>query len=83
MSLVCVTRGLPIQVFASKGRKEGGIDFRDFHSLNLAMLAKQVWRLINEPDLLCAQVLRAKYYPHGDILKVGPKGGSSFQCKAS
>jgi hypothetical protein len=72
---------LPIQVFASKGkegRKEGGIYFRDFHSLNLAMLAKQVWRLVNEPDSLCAQVLR-EYYPHGDILKVGPKAGSSFK----
>jgi hypothetical protein len=52
--------------------------FRDFHSFNLAMLAKQVWRLTNEPDSLCAQVLRAKYYPHGDILKAGPKAGSSF-----
>ena len=52
--------------------------FRDFHSFNLAMLAKQVWRLINEPDSFCAQVLRAKYYPHGDILKAGPKAGSSF-----
>lgn len=39
--------------------------FRDFHSFNLAMLAKQVWRLINEPDSLCARVLRTKYYPDG------------------
>jgi hypothetical protein len=52
--------------------------FRDFHSFNLAMLSKQVWRLISDPDLLCARVLRAKYYSHGDILKAGPKAGSSF-----
>jgi hypothetical protein len=52
--------------------------FRDFHSFNLALLAKQVWRLINDPESLCAQVLRAKYYPQGDILKAGPKEGSSF-----
>ena len=52
--------------------------FRDFHSFNLAMLAKQVWRLINDPDSLCAKVLQAKYYRHGDILKAGPKSGSSF-----
>jgi hypothetical protein len=52
--------------------------FRDFHSFNLAMLAKQVWRLINEPDSLCARVLKAKYYPHGNILKAGPKAGSSY-----
>jgi hypothetical protein len=42
------------------------------------MLAKQVWRLINTPDSLRAQFLRSKYYPDGDILKVGPKAGSSF-----
>jgi hypothetical protein len=52
--------------------------FRDFHSFNLAMLAKQVWRLINDPESLCALVLRAKYYPDGDILKAGPKAGSSL-----
>jgi hypothetical protein len=58
--------------------EEGGMGFRDFHSFNLAMLAKQVWRLINEPESLCAKVLRVKYYPHGDILKAGPKAGSSY-----
>jgi hypothetical protein len=41
-------------------------------------MAKQVWRLIDEPKSLCAKVLRAKYYPHGDILEGGPKTGSSF-----
>jgi ribonuclease HI len=59
-------------------KREGGMGFRDFHSFNLAMLAKQVWRLIEVPESLCARVLRAKYFPHGDILKAGPKAGSSF-----
>jgi hypothetical protein len=59
-------------------KNEGGMGFRDLHSFNLAMLAKQVWRLIDCLNSLCAQVLRAKYYPSGDILKPGPKAGSSF-----
>jgi hypothetical protein len=59
-------------------KKEGGMGFRDLHSFNLAMLSKQVWRLIDDPNSLCAQILRAKYYPEGDILKAGPKAGSSF-----
>jgi hypothetical protein len=42
-------------------KNEGGMGFRDFHSFNLAMLAKQSWRLITEPTSLCARVLRAKY----------------------
>jgi hypothetical protein len=59
-------------------KSEGGMGFRDFHSFNLAMLSKQIWCLICDPDSVCAKVLRDKYYPHGNILKVGPKGGSSF-----
>jgi hypothetical protein len=58
--------------------KEGGMGFRDLHSFNLAMLAKQVWRLIDDPESLCAKVLRAKYFPDGHILEAGPKSGSSF-----
>jgi hypothetical protein len=59
-------------------KKQGGMSFRDFHSFNLAMLAKQAWRLITNPESLCARALRAKYYPDGDILKAEPKSGSSF-----
>jgi hypothetical protein len=59
-------------------KKEGGMGFRDFHSFNLAMLSKQVWRLIVNPESLCSRVLRAKYYPNGDILSAGPKAGSSY-----
>jgi hypothetical protein len=59
-------------------KKEGGMGFRDLNSFNLAMLAKQAWRLITDPESLCARVLRAKYYPDGDILKAGPKSGSSY-----
>jgi hypothetical protein len=59
-------------------KNEGGMGFRDFHSFNLAMLAKQVGRLIDTPDSLCARVLQAKYYPDGNILTAGPKAGSSL-----
>lgn len=57
---------------------KGGMGFRDLHGFNLAMLAKQSWRLVSNPDTLCARVLRAKYYPDGNLLKAGPKKGSSF-----
>jgi hypothetical protein len=46
------------------------------------MLAKQVCRLANDPDSLCARVLRAKYYSRGDILKARPKVGASFTCQS-
>jgi hypothetical protein len=64
-------------------KSEGGMGFRDFHSFNLATLAKLPWRLINEPNYLCSRVLRAKYYLDGDILKAGPKAGASFTWQSS
>jgi len=57
---------------------KGGMGFRDLQSFNLAMLAKQVWRLLCDPDSLCARVLRARYYPDGNLLKARIKSGSSY-----
>jgi hypothetical protein len=57
-------------------KQEGGMGFRDLHSFNLAMLSKQVRWLIDEPNSVCEQVLRVKYYPDGDNLKAAPKAGS-------
>jgi hypothetical protein len=35
-------------------KNDGGMGFRDFHSFNLAMLAKQGQTLITDPESLCA-----------------------------
>jgi hypothetical protein len=59
-------------------KKVGGMGFRDLHNFNIAMLAKQCWRLIQNPESLVARVLSAKCYPDGNILNAGPKSGSSY-----
>jgi hypothetical protein len=59
-------------------KAQGGMGFRDIQCFNMAMLAKQVWRLLEEPESLCARVLRAKYFPSGDLLNATMKKGSSF-----
>jgi hypothetical protein len=59
-------------------KKEGGMGFKDLHCFHLAMLAKQCWRLLSDPDSICARVLRAKYFPLGDILNCLLKKGSSY-----
>ena len=44
--------------------------FRNPQSFNLAMLAKQGWRLLSNPHSLIAQIYGAKYFPHGDVLNL-------------
>ena len=55
--------------------------FRDLYSFNLAMLSKQCWRLITNPDSLCARVLKAKYFPNGRLLEATLKSEASFTWK--
>jgi hypothetical protein len=59
-------------------KESEGMGFRDLQCFNLSLLAKQVWRLLCEPESLCARVLRAKYYPDGHLLNATLKSGSSF-----
>lgn len=59
-------------------KEQGGLGFRDLHSFNMAMLSRQIWRLIQAPESLCARVLQAKYFPEGDILKATSQPGMSY-----
>jgi hypothetical protein len=63
-------------------KDRGGMGFRDLHMFNTMMLAKQCWRLMEQPDSLCARVLHAKYYPDGDLLNSKLKSGSSYTWKS-
>ena len=44
-------------------KKYGGLVFKKLHEFNLAMLSKQAWRLLSNPDSLVAKLLKARYYP--------------------
>ena len=62
----------------TRSKKGGGLGFRDLHAFNLAMLAKQAWRLLQNPTSLCAQVLSARYYPDCSMLQASPRSGISY-----
>jgi hypothetical protein len=62
----------------SKPKYDEGLGFRDLYVLNIAMLAKQGWRLIHNPDSLCSQILRAKYFPNGNIFQAKANADISY-----
>jgi hypothetical protein len=63
-------------------KKYGGLGYKDLHSFNMAMLAKQGWRLLTEPDSLCVRVLKASYYPDALVLHAQPRSGMSYTWKS-
>ncbi|KAA3482314.1 reverse transcriptase [Gossypium australe] len=52
---------------------DGGLGFKNLFLFNKALLAKQVWRVLTQPQCLLARVLKARYFPFTDILaaKIG------------
>lgn len=56
----------------------GGMGFRDFKIFNnQALLARQAWRLLTNPDSLCARVLKERYYRAGSLLDTCFGGNAS------
>ncbi|KAJ1256423.1 hypothetical protein BS78_K029100 [Paspalum vaginatum] len=66
----------------TRSKNLGGLGFRDLHAFNMAMLARQGWRLLTMPDSLCAQVLQVKYYPDGNLLEAKPKARISYTWRS-
>jgi len=65
-----------------KAKSNGGIGFRNFQTFNLAMLAKQEWRLLSNSDSLCAKVFKARYYPNGDVLNSNLRYSPSYTWRS-
>ena len=56
--------------------------FRNLQAFNKALLAKQLWRILQNPNTLVARVLRARYFPTGDILNVNIGNSPSYSWKS-
>ena len=52
--------------------------FKDIENFNLALLGKQVWRLLHNKESLLYQVFKAKYFPLGTVLDENVKQNGSY-----
>ena len=66
----------------SKPKKEGGMRFRDLRNFNLAMLAKQGWRLLQDQGSLLYGCFKARCFPRCSFLEVSDVPNSSYVWKS-
>jgi hypothetical protein len=66
----------------TRTKREGGLGYKDLYAFNLAMLAKQGWRLLTKPESLCARVLKARYYPNFSVLQAECQNGISYAWRS-
>ncbi|KAL0327085.1 UNVERIFIED_CONTAM: hypothetical protein Sangu_1786500 [Sesamum angustifolium] len=61
---------------------KGGLGFRQLSLFNIAMLAKQLWRILKHPNRLLSRVLRAHYFPNSDIFSASSGWRPSFTWRS-
>jgi hypothetical protein len=61
-----------------KPKEQGGLGFRNLHGFNIAMLSRQVWRFIQNPNSFCVKILKPKCFPTCHILEAEPADNMSY-----
>ncbi|KAK7816032.1 putative mitochondrial protein [Quercus suber] len=59
-------------------RNREGLGLKKFNLMNQAMLAKQFWRIHQNPQSLLARTFKAKYFPRNSIHECQPKPHQSW-----
>lgn len=59
-------------------KMRGSLGFRDLSSFNHALIAKQGWRILHNPDSLMAKILKAKYFKNTGFMEAKLGSNPSF-----
>ena len=65
-----------------KPKSLGGLGFRNLQAFNLALLAKQAWKILTNPSSLVAHILKAKYFPYCDVLNASLCSNPSYTWRS-
>lgn len=52
-------------------KSRGGMGFKSLFGFNIALLGKQVWKCIEQPELLVSRILKARYFAGVHVLNFG------------
>ncbi|GAU22005.1 hypothetical protein TSUD_111440, partial [Trifolium subterraneum] len=63
-------------------KAHGGLGFRNFEAFNKAMVAKQVWNIVQNPSSLVARLIKARYFPRSSLFEAPLGYNPSFSWRS-
>ena len=66
----------------TKSKIEGGTGFRDLALHNDSLLAKQVWRLLQDQSSLFCKVFKPRFFPNCTIIEAVESSHGSYAWKS-
>jgi hypothetical protein len=63
-------------------KDKGGLSFRNLEAFNMAMVAKQAWHILQNPDTLVAKIIKARCFPCSTLFEASLGYNPSFAWRS-